>query len=233
MKKALYVLIAVVFVISATTVFAGGEELLKGMGDKAYRGVVNIFTGWVEIPAQIAKGYKYGWMGKKNDGVIGAFGGILAGIGSAAGRTISGMGELAGFWAADPASNEGMGIPLDAEYAWEEGTPYDMVDPNFEEATFKPILTKLGRGIGNALFGVAEVPGQIMKGVENKAWDLGIGKGIWYALSRTVDGVWDICTFCLPGPKDTKGMAFDEKWPWTAMGDRTKGQQQQEQQQLK
>ena len=220
MKKVLSAMIVIMFLFSASIVFADGEELLKGMGDKAYRGVVNIFTGWVEIPAQIAKGYKYGWMGEENDGVIGAFGGIFAGIGSAAGRTISGMGELAGFWAADPESNEGVGIPLDAEYAWEEGTPYNMVDPNFEEATFKPILNKLGRGLGNALFGVAEVPGQIMKGVEEKAWDLGIVKGLWYWFSREVDGVWDICSFFLPGHRDTKGMAFDEKWPWTAMAER-------------
>ena len=220
MKKVLNVLIAVVFLVTASTAFAGGEEVMQGMGEKLKRGAVNTFTGWVEVPAQIAKGYKYGFMGKDNDGVIGAIGGIFAGIGSAAGRTISGLGELSGFWAADPASNDGIGIPLDAEYAWEEGTSYDMVDPDFETATFKPIIKKLGRGLLNTGLGVLEVPGQIMKGIEERSWDLGIIKGVWYALSRTVDGIWDLATFPLPGPADTKGEPFDEEWPWSAMVDR-------------
>ena len=97
------------------------DEVMKGMGEKAKRGAINTLTGWIEIPAQIAKGYEYGWMGKENTGWVGAIGGIFAGIGTAAGRTLSGMGELSGFWAADPEDNERIGIPLDAEYAWEEG----------------------------------------------------------------------------------------------------------------
>ena len=219
MKKVFCVIAALALLFTSSAAFANSDEVIPGMGSKLYSGVVNTFTGWIEVPAQIAKGYKYGWMGEKNKGWIGAIGGVFAGIGSAAGRTISGMGQMAGFWAADPASNDGIGIPLDAEYAWEEGTPYNMADPDLTEATVKPVLRKLGRGAGNAVFGVLEVPGQIMKGIKEKAPDLGIVKGLWYWFSREVDGVWDICTFCLPGPRDNKAVAFDEKWPWSAMGD--------------
>ena len=221
MKKVLCLMIAASFILASSVAFANTEDLAEGMGNKALTGIVNIFTGWIEIPNQIAKGYKYGWMGKYNTGVVGAVGGIFAGVGSATGRTISGMGQVAGFWAADPESNEGVGIPLDAKYAWEEGTHYDMTDPSFTEATTKPVLNKLGRGLGNFFFGIAEVPGQIMIGIEEKAWDAGLFKGIWYFLSREVDGAWDICTFFLPGPRDNEAVAFDQKWAWSAMGDRT------------
>jgi len=220
MRNALCALIAVMFLVSSSMSFAESEDVMKGMGDKLYRGAINTFTGWIEIPAQIAKGYQYGFMGKDNTGFVGAIGGIFAGVGSAAGRTISGVGEMVGCWAPDPESNEGIGIPLDAEYAWETGTPYDMTDPNFQDATTRPVLKKLGRGLGNALFGVAEIPGQIMKGIEDKAWDAGILRGIWYCLGREVDGVFDIATFMLPGPRDTKGEPFEEEWPWTALEER-------------
>jgi putative exosortase-associated protein (TIGR04073 family) len=226
MRKALCVLAAFVFLFTSSMSFAEtgdvtSEDVMNGMGAKMRRGAINTFTGWIEIPAQIAKGYEYGFMGKDNTGFVGAIGGIFAGIGTAAGRTISGVGELVGFWAVDPDGNEGMGIPLDAEYAWETGTPYDMTDPSFMEATTRPVLKKLGRGLGNLLCGVAEIPGQIMKGIEEKAWDAGICKGIWYCLSREIDGAFDVATFLLPGPRDTKGVPFDEKWPWSAAGDRT------------
>ena len=46
------------------------------------------------------------------------------------GRTMSGAGDVVGFWAADPKSNDGVGIPLNAEYAWEEfnrtGSTHDL-----------------------------------------------------------------------------------------------------------
>ena len=188
------------------------EEFIGGMGKKFVRGVVNTFTGWVEFPAQICKGYK-------KDNIGGAFLGIFTGVWHGLGRTLYGFEELAGFWAADPASNEGVGIPLDAEYAWEEGTPYDLSKPSFGEATLTPIGNKLGRGLGNAICGFLEFPGQIVKGIKLKAFDVGIGKALWYWYSREIDGIYDVCTFPLPNPKDTKALAFDEKWPWSALGE--------------
>jgi putative exosortase-associated protein (TIGR04073 family) len=220
-KRVLFVLLAIMFLAASTMCFADSEEYTKAMGDRAYWGSINALTGWIEIPAQVAKGYEYGWMGKENTGWVGAIGGVAAGVGSAIGRTIHGVGELVGCWAAVPETNDRIGIPLDAEFAWEEGTPYDMMDPSFEEATSRPVLYKLGRGLGNLAFGVCEIPGQIMKGIEEKAWDIGIIKGIWYFLSREIDGAIDTATFCFPGPRDVRGVAFDEKWPWSAVGDRS------------
>jgi len=71
-------------------------------------------------------------------------------------------------------------------------------------------------------FGVVEVPGQIVKGVKAGAPDLGIIKGLWYWFSREIDGVYDVVTCLVPNPEDTKALPFDEKWPWSALGDSVK-----------
>ena len=213
-------LAAAILAVSVPTAQAATpEQLFTGMGHKLLRGAINTLTGWVEFPVQINKGFKRGFAGNENNKVCGTIGGIFAGVWHTVGRTLSGVGDIAGFWAADPASNENVGIPLDAEYAWEEGTGYDLYKPNFGEATVQPIANKLGRGFGNALFGFVEFPGQIVKGIKNGAPDLGIVKGLWYWYSREIDGTFDICTFPLPNPKDTKALPFDEKWPWSALGD--------------
>ena len=223
MKKFFIGLMVIAFVASgATFAQADTEEFVTGMGNKIVRGVVNTFTGWIEFPEQIIKGYDRGFMGNEDQKLLGAVVGIFSGIGHSAGRTLSGVSDLAGFWAADPESNEGIGIPLDAEYAWEEGTGYDMFDPNLIEGAVKPIGNKLLRGLGNGIFGFLEFPGQIIKGVKEGAPDLGIIKGLWYWYSREVDGVYEATTFLLPNPASTKGMPFDEKWAWSALGDNLK-----------
>ena len=223
MKKTLLCILTVtLFLVWGSAANADTEELLTGMGKKLIRGVVNTFTGWVEIPAQVVKGYNHGLMGDENNKFGGAVVGIFTGIWYGAGRTISGMGDLAGFWAADPENNDGVGIHLDARYAWEEGEPYSLTDPSFTEATVMPIGNKLGRGLGNGILGFLEVPGQIVKGVKEGAPDLGIIKGIWYWFSREVDGAYDIITLLLPNPEDTEAVKFDEKWPWSALGDSMK-----------
>lgn len=217
MKRALSVLViaACISVMCVCESHASAEQLVSGMGNKLWRGIVNTFTGWIELPMQIAKGYE-------KDNVGGAFVGIFTGVWHGVGRTLSGFGDMAGFWAADPANNDGVGIPLDAEYAWEQGDHYSLTDPSFGEATLNPIGSKLGRGLGQAIFGFVEFPGQILKGIKAKAYDLGIIKGLWYWFSREVDGVYDFVTFPLPNPKDTKALPYDEKWPWSALGDSMK-----------
>jgi putative exosortase-associated protein (TIGR04073 family) len=187
------------------------EELVGGMGKKFVRGVTNVFTGWVEIPVQISKGYKKACFG-------GAGVGVVTGIWHFVGRTMSGFGDMAGFWAADPASNENIGIPLDAPYACEEGTHYSLTNPNFGVATMTPMGNKLARGLGNTCFGFLEVPGQLVKGMRAHACDWGVGKALWYWFSREMDGVYDVATCLFPNPKDTMGLKFDERWPWTAIG---------------
>ncbi|MDD4013632.1 MAG: exosortase system-associated protein, TIGR04073 family [Candidatus Omnitrophica bacterium] len=221
MKKTLCILVAAAFIFSSAAAQAATvDELMTGMGHKAWRGIINLVTGWVEIPAQIVKGYQRGIGADQNNKVGGAIVGIFTGVVHASGRTLSGAGDIVSFWAADPESNEGIGLPLEAEYAWGEGEPYNLFDPSFGEATAAPILKKFGRGIGNTLFGFAEVPGQIAKGIEAKALDLGIFKGLWYSISREIDGCFDLVTFLLPGPVETKALPFDEKWPWSAIGDK-------------
>jgi putative exosortase-associated protein (TIGR04073 family) len=180
------------------------------MGRKFCRGVTNVFTGWIEIPAQISKGYK-------RQCLYGATVGILTGVWYAAGRTLAGFYDMAGFWAADPCSNEGVGIPLDAEYAWEEGCHYDLIHPKYGKATIEPFGKKLGRGVGNAAFGLLDVPGQMMKAMKCNAFDLGIGKALWYFASREFDGLYEIASSPFPNPCDTAGVKFDEEWPWQAV----------------
>ena len=223
MRKVLVAAVILMFAVVATGIAADcgkcatcaptckTEELIGGMGKKFVRGVTNVFTGWMEIPVQISKGYNKACFG-------GAAVGIVTGIWHFVGRTSSGFGDMAGFWAADPENNDGVGIPLDAEYAWECGEHYSLTCPSVGSATLTPIGNKLARGLGNACFGFLEVPGQFMKGWRAKACDAGIGKGLWYWFSREMDGVYDIATALFPNPKDTMGLKFDEKYPWTAVG---------------
>ena len=220
MRKALIGLLAAVAILFSTTVSqAASDELFQGMVDKLWRGVVNTLTGWVEFPAQIIKGYNEGFMGDEDNKIVGTVAGVFDGIGHSAGRTLSGVCDIAGFWAASPEDNEGVGIPLDEEYAWEEGEPYDIFEPDFMEGAVEPVGKKLLRGLANGLFGIAEVPGQIAKGVSEGAMDLGIVKGLWYFCSREVAGLSDIVTVILPNPDDTKGLAFDEEYPWDAIAE--------------
>jgi len=218
MKRGLLtILVLAVFMVSSITAHAD-ENPFKLMMDKLWRGVVNTTTGWIEFPAQISKGYETGgFMGEERAGAIGALGGVFSGIGSAMGRTLSGAFQIAGFWAADPASNDGIGIPLDADYAWEEGTAYDLNDPSFTEATIAPVSLKFQRGLGNLFGGILEIPSQIVKGIKAPSWDLGIVKGLWFFVSREIDGASDLATFYLPGPRENQGYPFDEKWAWTAL----------------
>ena len=220
MKKRLTGLFVVLALLLCTaTVYADTNELFEGMVDKLWRGVVNTLTGWVEFPVQIVKGYNEGFMGDEDNKIVGGLVGILDGIGHSAGRTLSGVTDIVGFWAASPESNEGVGIPLDAEYAWEEGTPYDIFDPDFTEGAIRPVGKKLIRGLSNGLLGFAELPGQIVKGISEGAVDLGIVKGLWYFYSREVAGLSDIVTVILPNTEDTKGVVFDEEYPWDALAD--------------
>lgn len=217
LKRFAVVLLIALFLSFTAPAYASGDALIEGMAAKAWRGLVNTFTGWVEFPAQIIKGYNEGFMGDEDQKIVGVVVGVFDGFGHSAGRTFSGMTELFTFWAASPESNEGVGIPLDAEYAWEEGVPYDAFDPNLAEGLVMPMGRKFLRGASNALLGVVEVPGQVLKGISEGAPDLGIVKGVWYWFSRGANGFTDIMTCILPNPGEPRGMAFDEEYPWDAL----------------
>ncbi|MBN1872322.1 MAG: hypothetical protein JW800_07095 [Candidatus Omnitrophica bacterium] len=220
MKKTLALMVVLVFLLSANLAYGASDNLWDGMVQKFWIGLVNTFTGWVELPAQTLKGYNDGFGGDESNKVIGVIGGVVEGLYHSVGRTVSGVADMTTFWAADPVDYEGVGIPLDAEYAWEEGEGYEYFSPDVSEATLKPMGNKLIRGLGNGLLGVIEIPGQIMKGAQEGAYDLGIVKGIWYFLSREAHGAKDFATFFLPNPSETKALAFDEEYPWEALTDR-------------
>jgi len=218
MKRLTVVAVFLVVVFLCSTTFAAtADELFTGMGKKFVRGVVNILTGWVELPMQTYKGLQGNLPGCEDNPVLGTVCGLFKGIGHAIGRTAWGGVELVGFWAANPADNVGIGIPLDAQYAWEEGEPYDCFDPDFQEATLMPMGQKLFRGLGNGILGFVELPGQIAKGISEKAPDLGIIKGLWYWYSREVYGIGDLVSVIFPISEDNPGVAFDEEYPWDAL----------------
>ena len=219
MRRLAGLFIALILLLSATMAHAASDGLVEGMIQKLWRGVVNTLTGWVEFPVQIVKGYNDGFMGEEDNKILGVVGGIFDGIGHSAGRTLSGIGDIAGFWAADAESNEGVGIRLDGEYAWDAGEPQDLFEPTFNESTVMPIGKKLVRGLTNGLLGFVELPGQIMKGVKEGAKDFGIVKGLWYWASREMAGLSDIATIIVPNPEETKGLAFEEEYPWDALNE--------------
>ena len=204
--------------------FAATEDIKQGMIEKAKRGVVDMFTGIVELPVQTVKGYKKGFKHIKNEAgskTVGTILGIFRGFGHAAGRTAWGAMELFGFWTANPADNDGIGVPLDAQYAWEEGVQYDLFDPSLKEGV-KPMGRKLVRGLGNTFLGIAELPGQIIKGKNEGRLGQGIVRGVWFWLSRGVYGISNIYTALVPNHPDNPGYAFDGEWPWSTLSEETK-----------
>jgi len=215
-RSLLYTIIILCVIFLAPTLagaeeFSANESVFDGMKSKLGRGLVNTFTGWLEFPYQIAKGFRNGFMGKEDNKLFGVALGGIKGLAYGVGRTASGLSDTLFFWAADPSDNIYVGIPLDAEYAWEEGVSYDMFKPDFTEATIRPLVNKLFRGAGNTLFGFTEVPRQMGKG---GAWDMGISKGLWFWVSREISGIVDLATVACANPEYTAGTAFDEDMPW-------------------
>lgn len=215
------VVLSLVSCLAATPSFAATTDVVGGMKDKAVRGVINLFTGIVELPVQICKGYRNGFGPIQNEvgsKTVGTILGVFRGLGHAAGRTGWGAHELFGFWSVNPEDNEGNGIPLDAEYAWEEGTQYNIFEPSLKEG-IKPYGRKLLRGIANGFLGIAELPGQTIKGMHDGNVLKGLGKGVWYWFSREVYGMGLAYSFLLPNPADNPGVAFDGEWPWTVLSE--------------
>lgn len=195
------------------------DSLGEGMKNKAIRGVVNGVTGIVELPVQTYKGFKNGVGFIKNKPASTAVGTILGffrGGGHAFWRTAWGWMELVGFWTANAKDNDGVGIPLDAEYAWEWGEQYSIFKPSLKEGV-KPYGRKLVRGLADGFLGIAELPGQIVKG--NKDGEIGKGalRGVWYWWSRELYGFGGILTCLVPNPADNPGVALNTDWPWSGL----------------
>ena len=220
-KRVSAALLAIALIFSTTAVNAESQDLMGGMFNKCERGIRDVLSFWVEIPAQVVKGYYNGFAGDEHQKILGASVGIFTGAHNAVGRALSGAGELVSFWAANPASSDNVGIPFDAELAWEEGEAYDLFYPSFVEGAVVPTGNKLFRGVNNLLFGIAEIPGQILKGINEGEPATGIIKGFWYWGSREIQGIIDIISIFHPNHEGQKGMVFDEENAWDALFENT------------
>jgi putative exosortase-associated protein (TIGR04073 family) len=84
-------LIMCLFLMSGTSAVAEETGILRQIGSKLVRGVVNFSTGWAELPKQIyVVGRNEGW-------IAGAFRGPFDGMGMFFARTIAGAYEIVSF----------------------------------------------------------------------------------------------------------------------------------------
>ena len=204
---------------ASATVNAANDKVVEGMVQKGVRGAINMVTGIVELPMQIYKGYDKGFGPIKNTAgskTVGTILGIFRGFGHAAGRTSWGALELFGFWTANAPDNDGVGVPLDAQYSWQMGEQYSIFKPTLGEGV-KPIGRKLIRGLTDAFLGIVELPGQVVKGAREKTLVKGAAKGVWFWWSREAYGFTGMFTCLVPNPKDNPGYAFNGEWPWSAL----------------
>ena len=90
---------------------ASAEEVVAGMSAKASRGLVNVATGWLELPRQIHSTYR------EHGPVQGCLVGPFKGIGMMAVRTFSGVLEFATFYLAFPGFYDPY---LEPRYVWDD-----------------------------------------------------------------------------------------------------------------
>jgi len=195
------------------------DNIVYGMAEKGVHGLVNIATGWFELPMQIYKGYEDGIPGIKAPAAtrsLGAGVGVVRGVFHAVGRTAWGVVQLGGFWTSNPTDNKAYLPLLDAEYAWEMGSKKTVVAPDLD-AGIERIGMRIERGLRNAVLGVAELPGQIYKADMERRVYIGLLKGVWFTLSREVYGVADVGLCLFPIPEENLGVPFDEVEPWDAL----------------
>lgn len=207
--KEMCLLLVAVFMFSSFAL--AQENAAERMAHKAWVGGVNLLTGVLEVPYQIVKGTKRGFAGTEN-AFIGGIAGFFRGIVHAIGRSAAGAIDLVGFWLPNPPDNEGVGIPLDAKYVWEEGEAYSVFDEGLE-----PVGRKLLRGLGNSAGATLEFPGQLVKGFKNNDPVMGILKSLWYPAGRLYGGVADVATCLIPTATEQYGEPFTEEYPWDAI----------------
>jgi len=215
MKKFLTLLILSFSLISLPG-FAADRCYVKDSARKAKEGAINIFTGWLEVPYQTAKGYKAGWGEEKKNKLIGGIFGLFRGFMHSIGRTADGAYQLATFPLANPKNNDGIGMPLDSKYVWEEGTHYSLLKDGLRDG-LKPMGRKIVRGTINACFGILDMPGQISKGFGEDKPFKGLAKAIVFPVGRITSGIYEVVTFPLPNEIAQYGYPFEEKQPWDAL----------------
>ncbi|MCM8786710.1 MAG: exosortase system-associated protein, TIGR04073 family [Candidatus Omnitrophica bacterium] len=208
MKK--WVSLLVLLLLFSTSVYAQTTYFEKSV-EKAKQGLVNFFTGWLEVPYQISKGYNDGW-GESQNKLLGGFFGIFRGIIHGLGRTSTGIYQFVTFPLPNPKDNKGVGIPLDSENVWDGGTQYSIVNQGLE-----PVGKKAYRGFVNTFGCLFEVPSQLHKGFSQDHPFVGLGKAIVYPLGRATSGIYDLVTVVLPNNVEGYGYALSEKMPWDGL----------------
>jgi putative exosortase-associated protein (TIGR04073 family) len=187
--------------------FSDNVKYWDGVKMKVKRGLINTFTGPVEFPMQIKKGFV------NNQGIpkkiIGGFSGIFRGVFYTLGRSFHGVQDIVTALLPNHESNVDIGIPLDAEYAWQNGMQYNVVRDGVG-----PIDKKLERGFYDITMFYVDACGQNMKGIHEKKIVKGFGKSFVSSLSRVVSGAFDLAGVLLPNPVTQEGVSFDEENPW-------------------
>lgn len=219
MKRILSMCTGALLFSSVAALAADDMSVPERMGNKALRGAIDLFTGVVELPMQVVKGYKNGFGPIKNEAgskTVGTILGFFRGLGHSAGRVTHGGRELVCFWSADPATNKGVGVPFDAEHPWEMGEQYSYFKPNLKEGV-APVGRKLTLGLANAFTGIVEIPNQIVKAKnDDSSLLVGTGKGFYNFISRTIYGATDVMTlfFLVPNQVETYGYPYSSKYSW-------------------
>jgi len=208
-----------VLILAAGSVFAAEDVLVDGMGEKGTHGLVNIATGWMELPMQVYKGYHGGIGGIEHPEVgrpLGAVAGALRGAGHTIGRTAWGVVQLGGFWTRNPTDNADLLQLYDSEYAWETGVKKPIGCPKVEDG-MERVGHRIERGYRNLFAGLGEIPGQARKAHDQSLFLFGVPKGVWYASSRLVYGAGDIVLSPFPSDDINRNVPFEEVEPWDAV----------------
>jgi len=224
MKKCFWALAA--FVLgTALSASAVEDNIGYGMTNKLTRGVVNVCTGWVEIPVQVYEGYADGLQGFESinnskcpsaSRSLGAGVGFFRGIWHAIGRTAWGATDAVTFWAKDPIENVNMNFLLDGKWAW---TPIEKRNCKLacdvkkqcckgeiksEANEIEKMGYRMARGmdsIGGALF---EIPCQTdvyWENHHNAMCIVGFFDGTWLAVSKLVNGAFEFALCPFPSPR--------------------------------
>ncbi len=203
------------------------ESFGTRMAHKWTRGMTNTLTGVMEIPVQTGKGFDkgVGMDGGALDSTAGATVGLAKGIWYTAGRIEFGLFELLTFWAVNPPANQNVGVNFDGRFPWSRAEQIrngDVVSYDGGERSAEGVLSDFGnkieRGAGNFVFGGSELVYQVrseqLEG-ENGSVAAGVGKGLYYWLSRELSGLHDLVFFAFPLPVDNVGPAWDIPDPWS------------------
>jgi putative exosortase-associated protein (TIGR04073 family) len=114
MKLLLVGLVIMIGYGSVTSAQAEERPIPIAIGTKLTRGVVNLATGWMEVPKQIVViGREKGW-------AAGVFRGSIDGLGMGLARTLAGAYEILSFPLPLPSRYQPMLLP---DYVWQAEMP--------------------------------------------------------------------------------------------------------------